>query len=196
MTSKPDALPATLAVTEDNPQVPSLQALFMGFFRISILGFGGVLPWARRMVVEQRRWLTPAEFNDLVALCQFLPGPNIINVAVALGARFRGWPGSVAGLVGLLAAPMAIVIGLGGLYEQYGHIPAVARAFVGLAAAASGLVVAMVVKMAGPLWRNWAGIGIALVAFAAVAVFRLPLLPTMLVLAPISVAVCWWFPAS
>jgi chromate transporter len=195
MPSDTEALAASGAASESVPESPGLGALFAGFFRISILGFGGVLPWARRMVVEQRGWLTPAEFNDLLALCQFLPGPNIINVAVALGARFRGWPGSVTAVVGLLAAPMVIVIGLGGLYEQYGHLPVVARGFAGLSAAASGLVVAMAVKMAGPLWRNWAGIGVAVVAFVAVALLRLPLLPTMLVLAPIAVVLCRRFPA-
>ena len=89
---------------------PRLTSLFAGFFSIGIVGFGGVLPWARRMIVEQRMWLTPSEFNDLLALCQFLPGPNIVNMAVALGGRFRGVAGSAACLVGLLAAPMAIVI--------------------------------------------------------------------------------------
>ncbi len=81
------------------------------------MGFGGVLPWARRMMVEQRRWLTPTDFNDLLALCQFLPGPNIVNMAVAIGDRYRGLAGSVACVAGLLAAPMAIVILLGGAYE-------------------------------------------------------------------------------
>ncbi|MEJ1975219.1 MAG: chromate transporter [Acetobacteraceae bacterium] len=192
MTAKPEALSAAL---ERAPQTPGLWDLFAGFFGISILGFGGVLPWARRMVVEQRGWLTPAEFNDMLALCQFLPGPNIINVAVALGARFHRWPGSLVALAGLLAAPMVIVIGLGGVYARYGQVPAVARAFVGLAAAASGLVVAMAVKVALPLGRHWAGIAVALVAFAGIALLRLPLLPTMLVMAPISVVVCRRFPS-
>jgi len=73
-----------------NADPPTIGALFAGFFSIGICGFGGVLPWARRMIVEQRRWLTAAEFTDLLALCQFLPGPNIINLSVALGSRFRG----------------------------------------------------------------------------------------------------------
>ncbi len=174
---------------------PNLAALFTGFFGIGIIGFGGVLPWARRMVVDQRRWLSAAEFTDMLALCQFLPGPNIVNVAVTLGARYRGVAGSVAAVVGLLAAPMAIVIALGGVYERYGHIPVVARGFAGLAAAAAGLVVAMTVKIAAPIRGHRAGLAIAAVAFAAIALVRLPLLPTMLVLAPVSMALCRWFPA-
>ncbi len=131
----------------------------------------------------------------MLALCQFLPGPNIVNISIATGARFRGVPGSLACLLGLLAAPMAIVIALGGIYEQYGHIPVVARGFGGLAAAASGLVVAMAVKVAAPLQRHRAGIAIALAAFVAIALVRLPLLPTMLVMAPVSILLCRRWPA-
>ncbi len=174
---------------------PGLRALFAGFFGIGIVGFGGVLPWARRMMVDDRRWLSPAEFNDLLALCQFLPGPNIVNMAVALGARYRGLRGSLVCVMALLAAPMVVVMLLGGVYARYGHVPIVARGFGGLAAAASGLVVAMAVKVAAPLWRHGAGMAVAFVAFTAIAVFRTPLLPTMVLLAPVSVAACRRWPA-
>jgi chromate transporter len=52
----------------------SAAALFVAFFRAGLMGFGGVLPMIRRVMVEDRRWQTPAEFNELLALCQFLPG--------------------------------------------------------------------------------------------------------------------------
>jgi chromate transporter len=183
---------------ERNPAAmptPGLGALFAGFLGIGIIGFGGVLPWARRMVVEQRRWLSPSEFTDLLALCQFLPGPNIVNMAVALGARYRGAAGSLAAVGGLLAAPMAIVVALGGVYGRYGQVPMVAHALGGLAASASGLVVAMAVRIAAPVRRHWAGVVVAVVAFIAIALIRTPLLPTMLVLAPVSVLFCRRFPA-
>ncbi len=82
-------------MSETRPD-PSLYDLFAGFFVVGVFGFGGVLPWARRLIVEQRRWLTQAEFNEMLGLCQFLPGGNIMNVTVALGSRFRGVPGAAA----------------------------------------------------------------------------------------------------
>ena len=176
------------------PARPSLLALFMGFLGIGVVGFGGVLPWLRRMMVERRRWLTPAEFNDLLALCQFLPGPNVVNMAVATGARFRGLAGSVICVTGLLVAPFAIVVVLGGLYDRYGQVPLVAHAFGGLAAGATGLIVATAFKIATPLERHWAGIAIAALSCAAVAVLRLPLLPVMLAFVPMSIAVCARWP--
>ena len=172
---------------EPQPWAPEMRELFAGFFGIGLMGFGGVLPWTRRMVVEQRRWLTGPEFTDLLALCQFLPGPNVVNLSVALGSRFRGVSGAFAAVGGLLVAPVAIVIGLGGLYAEFGQVPVVRRAFEGLAAAASGLVVAMACRIAWPIRGSWRAVAVACVAFAAVALGRLPLLPTMLALAPCSI---------
>lgn len=158
---------------------------------MGVTAFGGVLPLARHMIVEQKRWLTATEFTDLLALCQFLPGPNIVNVTVALGGRFCGVAGSVAALTGLLAAPMAIAIGLGSLYAKYGGLPVVRHGFTGLAAAASGLILATAWKIAWPLRTRPLGAALALVAFVAIAVLRLPLLPTMLTLVPVGILLHW-----
>jgi len=166
---------------------PTLAELFRGFFGVGIMGFGGVLPWARRVIVDQRRWLSAAEFLDLLALCQFLPGPNVVNLTVALGSRYRGVPGVLAGLAGLLAAPVGIVIALGAVYARYGGLPVVRHGFAGLAAAASGLVIATTCRIAWPLRTQPLGLAIAAVAFASIALGRLPLVPTMLVLAPVSI---------
>jgi chromate transporter len=171
---------------------PTVAALFWGFLSIGVIGFGGVLPWARRMMVEQRRWLSPAEFTDLLGLCQFLPGPNIVNLAVALGSRFRGLPGALAAVVGLISLPILIVISLGALYTAYSDQPMVARGAGGLAAAASGLVVATALKIASPLRGQWLGIAVALAVVGAIAILRLPLLPTLLVMAPASMLVHRW----
>jgi chromate transporter len=171
---------------------PGLRALFIGFLTVGLCGFGGVLPWARRMVVEQRCWLSAAEFTDLLALCQFLPGPNIINVSVALGLRFRGLRGSLACFVGLMAAPMAIVIGLGVFFAHYRDVPMVRHGFAGLAAGASALVLATALKIAAPLRHRADGIVVAVVTLGAIAFLRVPMLPVLLVLAPIAVLVAWF----
>src|SRR5690349_2770346 len=111
------------AVMTETPARPSLLALFLGFLSVGLFGFGGVLPWARRMVVEQRRWMTAAEFTDMLGLCQFLPGGNIMNVTIALGARFHGAAGAATAFVGLMAAPVAIVIALGVIYDRFAELP-------------------------------------------------------------------------
>ncbi len=185
------AAPATTETALAEP--PTVGELFAGFLHLGLIGFGGVLPMARRMIVEKRRWLTPAEFIDLLGLCQFLPGGNIINLSVAIGLHFRGIAGAVASLVGLIAAPSAIVILLGVIYDRFKDDPRVEHLFAGLAAAAAGLLVAMAVKIAWPLRRNPVAIVIASLCFVAIAVLRLPLLPTMVVLASLSMLATWKF---
>jgi chromate transporter len=179
-------------MSEPRP-VPTVFDLFAGFFVVGICGFGGVLPWARRMIVEQREWLSPAEFAEMLSLCQFLPGGNIMNVTIALGGRFRGVPGAAACLLGLMTAPVAIVIGLGVLYDQYARFPPVRRAFVALSAAAAAYLLATAWKIAAPLRGRKLAIGIAACTFVVIAVLRLPLLTTMPALAIGSTLLLWRF---
>jgi chromate transporter len=173
--------------TDKDAPTPGVTELFRGFLVLGLTGFGGVLPLARHMVVEQRRWLTAAEFSETLSLCQFLPGGNIINLSVAIGLRFAGIPGALAAVVGLIAAPVAIVLALGLIYARFRTEPYVVHMFAGLAAAAAGQLVAMAVKLALPLRRKPLAIAIALVVFGAIAVLHLPLVPTMLIAAPLSI---------
>jgi chromate transporter len=166
---------------------PTVSEIFSGFLGLGLISFGGALPLARRAIVEQRRWLSGSDFTDLLGLCQFLPGGNVINLSVAIGMRFRGLPGALAGLLGLIAGPSLVVIGLGVLYEHTQNDPHIRHLFAGLAAAAAGLLISMAVKIVLPLWRKPVAAIIAMLGFLAIALLRLPLLPTMLVLTPLSI---------
>ncbi|WP_322045815.1 chromate transporter [Paraburkholderia sp. J67] len=180
---------STKAATHDALVTPSVKDLFLGFLGLGFTSFGGALPLARRTIVEQRCWLSGADFTDLLGLCQFLPGGNVINLSVALGMRFQGWRGALAGLLGLIAGPSLVVVGLGVLYERTQNDPHVRHLFVGLAAAAAGLLISMAVKILLPLRHDPAAAVIAALGFVAIALLRTPLLPTMLVLTPIGIAV-------
>lgn len=180
-------------MTEDRSTMAVVTArdLFFGFLKVGIQGFGGVLPWARRMIVEERHWLSEVEFTDLLSLCQLLPGPNICNVSIALGNRFAGPLGAIAAFTGLLVAPFCIVISLGMLYAAYGNSEALGGVFRNLGAAAAGLIVATAWKVAKPYIRRPEAMVIAVAAFAAVVRFDWSLIYVVLVLAPISVAWAW-----
>ena len=156
----------------------------------------GVMPWARRMLVEKRGWLNEEEFAEAFALCQFVPGPNIINLSIIVGSRFRGFMGALSAFVGLVALPVLIMMACGALYTRYGEVAMLRGALAGLAAAAAGLIISMVAKMATPLLRarHLPALGFALAAFVAVGILRIPLYWAVLVLAPLSVAVFWWKP--
>ncbi len=165
--------------------------LFRGFFQAGIIGFGGVLPFARRIIVDERRWMSQAEFNDLFSLCQFMPGANIVNFAFAFGARHQGVTGAAAAVGGLLAAPIVIVLLLGVVYGRFGQIAVVQHGLAGLAAAASGLVVATAVKIAAPILRGVAPVLVTVLAFGMVILGHVSLPVTMLVVLPLSVGLAW-----
>lgn len=171
------------------PEPPDLLTIGLGFAQITVLAFGGVLPWARFVIVERRRWLSPEEFTDTLALSQLLPGPNIVNLAVAVGSRFAGASGALAALAGLLVLPVAIVLGLVVLYGRFSTVPAVNSALAGMAAAAAGLVIAMALKIAEPILRSrfWRAAPFMAVTFVAVALFRVPLLAAIVALAPFAI---------
>src|ERR1700742_1414752 len=81
-------------------RVVSKQELFLGFLKIGLLGFGGIAPWARHVIVEEKRWVTDKEFAAILGIGQILPGPNTMNAAVMLGDRFQGIPGVLLCLAG------------------------------------------------------------------------------------------------
>jgi chromate transporter len=172
---------------------PSLSELFRAFVIVSISGFGGALPWARRMIVEQRRWMTAEEFNEAFALSQFLPGPNVVNFSVVFGSRFGGAAGAAVALAGLMGPPLVIVTILAFLYARFGDLEILSRILAGITAAATGMLIAVVAKMAAPLFHkrwDWAPL-IAIAAFIGVAIMQWPLPWVFAALAPVSIALAW-----
>jgi len=169
---------------------PGPAVLFAAFLSVGLSGFGGVLPFARRMLVERRAWMDEASFNETLALCQTLPGPNIVNVSVVVGRRFAGVAGALAAVSGLMAAPMAIVLGLAELYARYGTSGRGHALISGLGAAAAGLVAATGAKMVPPMIRRGgapAAVLFMVMVFVAVGLIRLPLVWVIAALAPLSV---------
>lgn len=166
--------------------------LFLGFATIGALGFGGVMPWVRWLLVERKRWCGEEEFLNLFALSNFLPGGNVVNIAVLIGARLAGFPGSVAALAGLIAPPAVFVVALGSLYKAYGHLPPVQSMVQAVAAAAAGLIIAMGIRIGWPLRRSPRALAfIALVLVAAVGL-RMPLVWMLCLILPASLAAAHW----
>ncbi len=174
----------------DKPRVSAF-ALFLTFCRITISGFGGLMFWARYVLIERRRWLTEREFLDLLILAQVLPGPNVLNLTVMVGYRFAGWRGAASAVAGFLGCPSLVVIGMGVLYQHYGALPQVQRALAGMSIVAAGLLFAVVIKLAKVLPRNWRPCLFGALAFAGVGVFRWPLPWVFLALAPWAVVAAW-----
>lgn len=170
----------------------SLLALFTTFTQLALHGFGGVLPWAHRMLVQRRRWLQPAEFVEMLALAQLLPGPNVVNVAVMIGDRFFGWRGSVVAVLGLVGAPALVVLTVAWTFFRFADFAPVRGALAGMAAVAAGLVIATALKMAASQRRQWHAAIFAAAAFVGVGLLRWPLPWVLAGLAPAAIASAWW----
>ena len=153
----------------------TLAELFLGFVSIGTRSFGGVMPWAHRVMVEERRWLTPADFAETIGLCQFLPGPNIDNASIVLGKRWFGLPGALVAFLGLFALPFVWVVALGALYADFASDPTVRAVVTGVGAAGAGLFIGTAVKLGVVLARKPAALVLVAGCFLAVAIERAPL---------------------
>jgi chromate transporter len=169
----------------------TLAALFIGLLKVSLYGVGGGggIVWARRIAVENRHWISDWEFADIVSLCQFMPGPNIVGIAVCVGARMRGGAGAIAALCGFLVIPWAVGFSLGVFLLKYAHLTVLRNILGGIAAAAAVLLIATGIRLLTPYRRRAAALLFPALAFALITFGRLPLLVVLFGLVPLSIGV-------
>lgn len=173
----------------------SLADLFISFTLLALQGFGGVLGVVQRELVERKQWLTQEEFLEDWAVAQIMPGPNVVNLSLMIGARHFGLAGALTALAGLLALPLVIVLVVGVLHDRFADSPAVAGALRGLAAVSAGLIAGAGLKLTaalarGPIPLAWST-AICAVGFVLVALLHLPLLAVLLVLGTLGCAIAW-----
>src|SRR5690349_6805466 len=157
MSHLPDAAPRSLA------------DLFISFSLLALQGFGGVLAVAQRELVETKRWMTREEFVEEWAVAQIMPGPNVINLAIAMGSRYFGLSGALVALAGMITVPLLLLLTLALVYSGFAGNPQVAGALRGMGAVAAGLVTATGLKLLPALGKNV--LGIPLCAAIGVAAF-------------------------
>jgi chromate transporter len=174
-------------VTGQQREVP-LAALFVAFLRLGLLSFGGGTDgWVCRDIIERRHWLDDREFLAGVALSRVMPGSGGVNLTVQVGRLLRGGWGAVVAVLGLLAGPLLVVIGLATLYARVAGSPAVHAVLTGVAAAAIGLTLATGLKLAWRSDRSIAPLAVTLATVLAIGVLRWPMVPVILGLAPVSI---------
>jgi len=167
------------------PASAPLGAIAKAFLTVSVFGFGGGIVWARRIAVQERGWLSDAEFLDIVSLC---PGPNIIGIAVCTGTKLRGAPGALAAIAGFLVLPWSVGLAVGVLCLRYAQAPLLRHVLGGVSAAAAGLLIATGLRLLLPHRRRPFVIGLAVLALVLMAFSRLPLPIVLLALLPLSIA--------
>lgn len=92
---------------------PTVPQIFLAALRLGCTSFGGPiahLAYFRRDYVERRGWIDEQHYADLVALCQFLPGPASSQTGFGLGYLWRGWAGGIAAWIGFTLPSAALMI--------------------------------------------------------------------------------------
>lgn len=171
---------------------PSLSELFMGYAKVGLLGFGGVGPIARHVIVAERKWLTEREYAEILGIGQVLPGPNVGNASIMIGRRFGGLRGVLAVTAGFYTGPLCVLMLLALFYDRFGQEPAVAPFMHGIAAAAAGMVIGTALKMATKLKPPPEIIAVGLLAAFAAFVLRLPLPIVVLVAGAMGIGAATW----
>ena len=185
-----------MAVHPSPPAASSLPAisratLFASFLKMGLLGFGGVLPWARRVIVDERRWLDDRGFAELIGLCQVLPGPNVVNLSVIIGARSQGPVGSFIAVTGILFVPVGLMLLIALFYASIAHEALAQNAIAGASAAAAGLILGTALRLLLQTRPPPRGLLTGAAAFLAVGVLQWPLLWVIVVLIVVGVAAEW-----
>jgi chromate transporter len=174
---------------------PSLLELGLTFNHIALASFGGGLSaWSREVIVVEKGWMAEEEFLSAITMCRILPGANQVNLAVFVGAKFRGALGAIAAVIGLSFVPVIIILGLGYAYFQFHRLPALQSVLRGAAAAAVALTLAMALKTGRKCLRGVIPLLLFIAIFAMNGLFRWHLLPCLALLAPLSLV--WGWPKS
>ncbi len=166
-------------------QPQSKTDLFVSFSILALQGFGGVLAVVQRELVEKKKWLTREQFIEDWAVAQIMPGPNVVNLALMIGGRYFGLAGALAGVAGILAAPMVVVLLLALAFGGVSDSPWAQGALRGMGAVSAGLISAVGLKLISALKSNPMGmpvcIALATASFVGVGLLRLPLAWVLLV---------------
>lgn len=156
---------------------PDLPHLTRVFTRIGVLSFGGPaaqIALMHRELVEQRPWLTEAEFLRALSFCMMLPGPEAMQLATYSGWRLHGTLGGlIAG--GLFVLPGAVVVlALAMIYAAFGTLPLISALLAGVQAAVLAIVLQALWRLSGRALQNRLHVALALAAFTALFAFNLP----------------------
>jgi chromate transporter len=151
--------------------------IFSIFLRLGCTCFGGPiahLGYFRDELVRRRAWVSEEGFADIVALCQFMPGPSSSQVGIALGLRRGGLAGALAAWLGFTLPSALVLMVFGIVVRRYGHAFGLGW-LQGLKLVALAVVAQALWAMARNLCPDWPRAGIAVVSGALMLALQTPL---------------------
>lgn len=168
---------ATPAVASQPPPAVSLGQAFAYWLKLGFISFGGPAGQIAMMhseLVERRRWISEQRFLHALNYCMLLPGPEATQLAVYIGWLLHGsWGGILAGVLFVLPS-LFVLSALSWIYLAFGNLPAIAAILYGIKPAVVAIVLAAAWRIGKRTLKNRLLAGIALAAFLAIVVLRLP----------------------
>ena len=172
------------------PSELSLAALFLAFLRLGSVSFGGSSAgWIYRDIVQRRLWLSEEEFLTLMAIGQSLPGANGVKLSVLIGRHLRGGIGAFAAPLAFLSGPFVIILVVGAIYGRVANYSTLHAVLGGVAAAVVGLTLSTGISAVARGAGDWMAVLISAVTVFCVGILGWPMLPVILVLAPVSIGI-------
>lgn len=171
-------------MTTFSPNKISRAELFKAFFFIGATSFGGAQAWAKRMLVDKKKWLNEEGFSEILAIGQIVPGPNVVNLSIIFGKQTHGAIGSALAVSGLLACPLLVASGLALLYKHAATVPSANLFFNGVAMGTAGLLFATGLKLYLKTKRSWVTHTLVWLTFFLGIVLNAPLWMILIALIP------------
>ncbi len=174
-----------------NDKSVSLSQLAKTFLFIGATSFGGGLTaYVRRIIVENKKWMTNAEFFPGLALSQALPGANVVGISLYIANHLCGPRGVVVALGCLITPPAIFSFLVGYLYFTFGTLPVMESILKGVAAVACGLMASMFVESARESLRNKIDVAIFLTTFFLIKKGHVSIPYAILIMAPLAI---WYY---
>lgn len=169
---------------------PSLGSIFATFLTIGATSVGGgVVAYLRSHLVGKRAWFDDASFLEMLSISQTMPGLNATNMSILAGDRLRGGAGALVATLGMCLPGALLMSAAGAAYGLQADSPATTAALHGIAAAAVGLVLSVLVQIAAKALKTWDDY--LFVAITALAVAGLGV-PVPYALIGIGALAIWW----
>ncbi|THD82493.1 chromate efflux transporter [Aliigemmobacter aestuarii] len=164
---------------------PLYPELLRVFGKIGLLSFGGPaaqIALMHRVLVDEKRWLTEAEYLRALSFCMLLPGPEAMQLATYAGWKARGTPGGLLAGALFVLPGAAVVLALAMIYAAWGDVPGVQAVFRGVQTAVVIIVIEALLRVARRALKGRLAMAIAVLAFLALFAFDTPF-PVVIALA-------------
>ena len=149
--------PAAGPVSAPDLRPVPLTTILREWGRIGCLGFGGPpthIKMLRDLCVERRKWLTPEEFEDAIAVCNLLPGPASTQLAIFCAWRLRRRLGALAGGTAFIVPGLVVILALAALFLSKSPPRWVLGAGAGAGAAVPAVAIHAAASLTGPSWKR------------------------------------------